>query len=389
MLGVAKKATLRMLRMLGYELVGVRDYAMMLRKIRALSEHVALLQQEADQAKSRLEVVERDATLLARSTDEPHPGTRLIETGQQESPAMDSKPDAVGPDSRFWPPRYPFPKLSRVDLTQFRLGIVDVGAEPLEFEEDVYAPLLREANCDVVGFDPFNERGERSIITQADADRKITQKVILPYFVGDGQRAMFHLNQYAPTSSLFPTNVPFATQFQNLAEVCRTRKTWEVDTRRLDDIEEIGTCDFLKVDVQGADYDVVANGSRVLEKTLFLHIEVEFAPLYKGQRLFSDINSLMESHGFELIDLVKMGWNNYRAMPSALLRSRLLWADAIYMKRTDKIAEIDDQALLRAAFIAHVNYRKYDLAAHLIQAFDSAAGTNLVRDYLDSFNSPQ
>jgi hypothetical protein len=197
------------------------------------------------------------------------------------------------------------------------------------------------------------------------------------------------LNEYAPTSSLFPTNRAFVSQFQNLAEVCKTKKTWEVQTRRLDDIEEIEGCDFLKVDVQGGDYDVVANGLRVLTGTPFLHIEVEFASVYQNQKLFSDVNSLMESQNFELIDLVKMGWNNYRAMPSALLRSRLLWADAIYMKNIAKISEMDAQALLRAAFIAHVNYRKYDLAAHLIQTFDASSGTRLVKEYLESFNSPR
>ena len=37
------------------------------------------------------------------------------------------------------------------------LTIVDVGAQPLEFEDDVYRPLLDGGGCDVIGFEPLED----------------------------------------------------------------------------------------------------------------------------------------------------------------------------------------------------------------------------------------
>ena len=73
-----------------------------------------------------------------------------------------------------------------------------------------------------------------------------------------------------------------------------TERMIEVETKRLDDIQEIQACDFLKVDVQGGDYDVVAHGTRVLERTLFVHIETEFSCIYSDQPLFPEIDGFYQ-----------------------------------------------------------------------------------------------
>ena len=93
----------------------------------------------------------------------------------------------------------------------------------------------------------------------------------------------------------------------------------------------------------------------------------------------------MQGQGFEFIDLVKLGWNNYRGMPSSVVKSRLLWADCIYMKSAADIIALDPYLLFRAAYIAHANYRKYDLAAHLIKQFDLLRGTDFRGVYINSF----
>ena len=91
------------------------------------------------------------------------------------------------------------------------------------------------------------------------------------------------------------------------------------------------------------------------------------------------------SQGFEFIDYVKFGWNRYRALWTPYVGSRLLWADSIYMKDPRRIAERGLLLLRRAAFIAHVNYRKYDLAAHLLHLYDEQCGSALKDSYAASF----
>jgi FkbM family methyltransferase len=278
-------------------------------------------------------------------------------------------------------PAIPFPRLA-VPPQVFDISIVDVGAQLLSYETDIYAPLRSAGRCRIVGFDPFADPKFASPgVVGADTLRNDAEVTVLPYFIGTGQKARFHVNHFSPTSSLYPSNTALMRDFTSLAEICSTKSVIEVETRRLDDVKEIADCDFLKVDVQGGDYDVVSNATATLEKALFVHIEAEFSELYVGQPLFADIDVLMRARRFQLIDLVKPGWNNYRALISESMRSRLLWADCIYMKAPELIAERDPDLLVRAAFIAHVNYGKYDLAAHLLQHHDRRRGGSLLEEY--------
>lgn len=303
----------------------------------------------------------------------------------QSGKDVSERPDAIESEDTYrLPPAVPFPGLPDVDADTFRIHVVDVGAQPLASEQDVYMPLIRAGPCHVVGFDPFADPGLDRLNGQTvSAERTERPHVrILPYFIGNGSKARFHVNAFSPTSSLFPSNLKLMAEFSGLAEICATRSVAEVTTRRLDDVYEIESCDFLKIDVQGSDFDVIAHGSRLLDKTLFVHIEAEFAEIYTGQPLFSDIDVLLRSRNFELIDFVKLGRNNYKAFPSSTLRSRLLWSDCIYMKNPATMK--DPCLLLRAAYIAHVNYRKYDLSAHLICLYDALAGTSLRDSYVET-----
>lgn len=305
-----------------------------------------------------------------------------------EGPAgTQERPDALAAgDAHPIPPAVPFPILPGVSADTFRVQIVDVGAQPLSFEQDIYAPLVRAGPCRIVGFDPFMDPHLGSLLeekTPPDRARQgLTHVNILPYFIGNGSTARFHVNKFSPTSSLFPSNLRLMTEFSGLAEMCTTQSVIEVATRKLDDVAEIDSCDFLKIDVQGGDFDVIAHGARILDSTLFVHIEAEFADIYAGQPLFSDIDALLRRHNFEFIDFVKLGWNNYKAFPLPFLRSRLLWSDCIYMRNPERMVARDHRLLLRAAYIAHINYRKYDLAAHLICRYDNLAGTSLHESYV-------
>jgi len=289
-------------------------------------------------------------------------------------------------DAHRVPPPVPFPRLPGVDVDTFRLHIVDVGAQPLSSEADIYAPLARIGPCHIIGFDPFADPGLQKLIENDVKHPELrhagTQVTILPYFIGHGSKAKFHVNAFSPTSSLFPSNQELLGEFQSLAEMCATNSVVEVATSKLDDVLEIESCDFLKIDVQGGDFDVIAHGTKVLDMTLFVHIEAEFAEIYTGQPLFSDIDSLLRRQNFQFIDFVKFGWNNYKAFPSSVLKSRLLWSDCIYMKNPEYMASRDPRLLLRAAYIAHVNYMKYDLAAHLIGLHDRSSGGSLLTAYI-------
>jgi FkbM family methyltransferase len=77
-------------------------------------------------------------------------------------------------------------------------------------------------------------------------------------------------------------------------------KTIAVSTRRLDDLcTEIGLeeVDFIWMDVQGAEGDVISGAAKTLEKTRFLYTEYSNCELYEGQPSLKTLLALLPSFG--------------------------------------------------------------------------------------------
>ena len=130
--------------------------------------------------------------------------------------------------------------------------------------------------------------------------------------------------------------------------------------------------DVMKLDVQGAEYDIFLGAVRSLSTTRILQTEMHMNPLYEGAKLFGDNDALLRSHGFELwmlptlahyrpprdggavIDRVDVHWFDDIPVPVPTEGAQLFWADAIYIK--SDFARIVDgttaESLLRDAVLA-------------------------------------
>lgn len=272
--------------------------------------------------------------------------------------------------------------MGRGDIT---LNIVDIGAELLESSDHIYASLMEAAQVNLVAFDPFmNEQGNRNGDDNIVEDLKgrTASLKILPYFAGTGKQATFHVNKFRPTSSLYPTNHALLNDFFALSKMCRSKKTMVVDTARLDEIIDLPYCDLLKLDIQGSELDALKGAEKLLNKTLVIHTEAEFSPVYRNQPLFADIDTYLRENEFEFIDFISMGYNRYKAFPNEYSKSRLLWTDCIYLKSTAAMLDISNMALIHAALIMHENYKKYDLAAHLLKLHDKRYRTRYYAKYV-------
>jgi FkbM family methyltransferase len=280
--------------------------------------------------------------------------------------------------ARLYAQRYPFPLLEGIERAMLPIHVVDVGAQllsgPALTMEHVYQRMFDAGSCQVIGFEPLMDEAERRM--QREPNVKI-----LPYFIGNGEEATFHINAYSPTSSLLPSNPEAMEKFKGLATVLPTVKTEPAVTTRLDDVPELSCCDYLKIDVQGFELSVLRGAPRLLGATCAIHLEVEHEAIYQNQPLFAEIDTHLRNSGFELIDLLAPGYETYRDGPADFGESRLLWNDALYVKRDNLMT---DEMLLKAAYIAHVNYGKYDMAAHLLAVYDRRAKTSLAAAYRDA-----
>src|SRR5947208_16966981 len=81
-------------------------------------------------------------------------------------------------------------------------------------------------------------------------------------------------------------------------------KTETIETVRLDDIKPPLAVDFLKVDAQGYELEIMRHGTTALANTLVIECEVEFGPVYREQPLLGDGQCFLRDQHFLLHKLV-------------------------------------------------------------------------------------
>jgi FkbM family methyltransferase len=172
-----------------------------------------------------------------------------------------------------------------------------------------------------------------------------------------------YVTKHPMCSSLYPPNEKFLDRLAGLPEAMALDFTLEIETTTLDEAsknEGFQEIDFLQIDVQGADLNVLKGASQLLEKSILaIQIEVEFNPLYIDQPLFSDVDLFMRQQGFTLFDLSRTHFP--RTGSPVYLDERpgqILWGDAIYFRdliRDDLASQLKKpEQIFKLACIADV-----------------------------------
>lgn len=244
-------------------------------------------------------------------------------------------------------------------LAQFLDGytVVDVGAHGTG-EADVYMPALATDSALVVGFEPNATECAR-LNAQAGGRRQY-----YPYAIGDGMPGTFHLCRAPLTSSLLRPNQPLLIRYENLAELCEVIEEIPIETVRLDDINGIGSVDFLKLDIQGATLLALQSAQRILERTLVVHAETEFVPVYHNEALFSECELFLRCKGFMFhhfhhIEGRRMTFGNRVVGQEP---SQALWADAVFVPSFERLDTLSASELVRLAWTMHTVYGACDMA---------------------------
>lgn len=253
------------------------------------------------------------------------------------------------------------------------INIVDVGAMFAGDGTEPYSALRDAGLARVVGFEPVADECEKLNRRFGPPHR------YLPYAIADGTARRLHICNESMTSSLYEPNTLLLSAFEGLAELVRVVRTVPIETHRLDDISEAAGADYLKLDVQGAELDVLRGASRVIAKALVVHTEVEFAALYREQPLFADVDRVLRDAGYGLFAFDEMQSRTYRPfqgheLPPARRFGQVLWTDAVYVRRLFELDRLDPSELMRLFVILHVAYGATDLCARVLQHLDAKTG---------------
>jgi len=201
-----------------------------------------------------------------------------------------------------------------------------------------------------------------------------SKTIVLPYCIlDDAKKVNFHLNYDPCTSSVYPFNERYADYYYPyknagfdylFSETVRAEKVFAIETRTLDDItatEKIPAPDFLSVDTQGSELNILKGASRCLkDDILALAVEVEFHPIYLGQPLFGEVCQHLAALGFDLVDFRSNERYPLRGKFGFRGRGVLTDGEAVFLRNPASIKG-DALRLNKLAFLATV-FSRFEIA---------------------------
>jgi FkbM family methyltransferase len=295
-------------------------------------------------------------------------------------------------------------------LDNIHITIAQIGSRKSSEADDyssqswgIFAP-----NLTIYGFEADADECKR--MNQNLKERNIRhQEKHIPIALSNIQgKSQLYVTKEKMCSSLYEPNHSYVSRFRNfLPEFLTLDYVSEIETTTLDSFcasELIDTIDFLQVDVQGAELNIFQGAQQIIKNsTLAIQTEVEFAPIYKNQPLFADVDSHLRQQGFFLQELKELVWiskksfpglgYNKTSLPPELkagvpqhFSGQLLWGDAFYFQ--DLIGQsspVSPEKLLKQACIADILYFP-DYALELLEYLTVNYGSNPQYNFTEVIN---
>ena len=238
-------------------------------------------------------------------------------------------------------------------------AVVDVGSNPIDGDPP-YKDMFGRGLCTILGFEPQPEA------FAVLSERESARETYLPWAVGDGARHTLHICHASGMTSLLKPDARMLALFHLFPEFGKVVATAEIQTRRLDDIDDVREVDFLKMDVQGSELAVLQGGRSRLAAAVAVQTEISFLPLYEGQPVFHEVDRELRQQGFiphALVALKRWGLTPLLVGDDPRRAvNQLLEADVAYVRDFSRPDALSDAQLGHLALIAHHCYRSHDLA---------------------------
>lgn len=252
--------------------------------------------------------------------------------------------------------------------------VVDIGANPAGVDPP-YKPMLDIGLCRVTAFEPHEEALAKLLQMEGPNER------YLPFAVGDGNSHTLNIYWGSSMTSLLEVDPATLDLFPEFIPWTKLMRQVEVATHKLDDITEIETLDFLKIDVQGSELSVFQSGKEKLAQTVAIQTEVSFMTLYKEQPTIGDVDLELRRQGF--VPHCFAGVQKWPISPHFVKNNpwetvdQLLEADIVYVRNFARPETMTDEQLKHLALIAHHCYKSFDLALRCVMLLEQRAALDV------------
>lgn len=279
-----------------------------------------------------------------------------------------------------------FDPVVRKIVEDYPFVILDVGASG-----DMVEPWLSLCQhapkaVSVIGFEPNDAECAR--LNAAIAVSGARRQYVASALWNETRDIHLHLAERPSTSSV---HAPNWSQLQDYApehvQPRRTAKELQIPARRLDDIvaEKRVSPDFIKIDTQGAEYEIIEGAKQNLLKHCFgCTLESWTVPIHENQHLAFDVMRLMHDLDFRIFDAERTAiWQRGGKEHFKSNRGELVGMDFLYFRDPHRLQHFGAEKLLRAGLLADLwGYRKF--AVELLRrasVMEPALG-NAIRDII-------
>lgn len=236
--------------------------------------------------------------------------------------------------------------------------VLDIGANPVN--KAPYHDLMKMGGCEVWGFEPQKEAFRNLIENKSEFEH------YFPHAIGDGRSAKLHTCSSDGFSSILPPNIRTLDFLGRWHKAMTIIESAPIETKRLDDLDEIPQPDLLKIDVQGAEKMIFEHAFEKLSSTCAIITEVAFVPLYEDQPLYQHQALLLEKQGYALnkflflkkksvgSDLMsKLNWRKHQ--------NQVIDGDALFTKNLIYPDNYSDEQFKHLAICADAIFESFDL----------------------------
>jgi FkbM family methyltransferase len=256
------------------------------------------------------------------------------------------------------------------------LVICDIGAssvDPTVFIDE----LIKNVDCFLYGFEP----NEEEFIKLNSTDKK----KYFNYAVGNGQIETLNICSAPGMTSILEPDFEYLKLFHGFSDWAKVTKKVKVQTKKLDDVNFDKKIDFLKIDVQGYEYEVIKNGNKTIKDCLVVQLETSPIPLYKNEKSFAHVCLQLENLGFQLHSFNQI---NTRCFKPVMLQNNiysglnhLFQLDCVFVKKLNLFDKLDLEQLKKIGLILFYSFGSYDLVDYVVSKISKLEKNEVIFEF--------
>lgn len=242
-------------------------------------------------------------------------------------------------------------------------NVLDVGANPLD--KPLYTDLVETKLCNLFGFEPQKDAFDALVASKADNET---------YFnvaVGQQKTQTLHICKHSGFTSLYKPDLDAAEIFPGFVNQMAVQQTFELSPVELDRVDGLPSQDMLKIDVQGAEKQIIQTGPKTLLDCVAIVIECRFARLYQGEPMFGEVDAFLRDRGYVMHKFIApksacLTSSYLNKLRPRMVGSQLVDGDVVYIKDITALHSFSNDQLKHLALFADGAFNSIDLVIYLL-----------------------